>query len=167
MSSIASSTVCVAPTIAELIKGVMANMPDTLDTKKEIDEYFKNAMKEIMKAKKEAEPKAEPKKRKTKKDKEADETDADEAADADVKKPKKRKTKKDKEADETADADEKQQKPPKPPKPPKRPLTKYQEFFKENYPTIDKEIPNKEKCAKIAELWKIHKADLAEKAMDE
>ena len=153
MSSIASSTVCVAPTIAELIKGVMANMPDTLDTKKEIDEYFKNAMKEIMKAKKEAEPKAEPKKRKTKKDKEADETDADEAADADVKKPKKRKTKKDKEADETDE---------KPQKPPKRPLTKYQEFFKENYPKIDKEIPNKEKCAKIAELWKIHKAELAE-----
>ena len=40
-------------TMAILIKEVMANMPDTLDTKKEIDEYFKNAMKDIVKAKKE------------------------------------------------------------------------------------------------------------------
>lgn len=36
-----------ASSMAELIKGVMVNMPDTLDTKKEIEEYFKNAMKNI------------------------------------------------------------------------------------------------------------------------
>ena len=209
-SAASATTLYVAPpTMAELMKEAFENMPDTLDTKKEIEEYFKNAMKDIVKAKKEAEPK----KRKTKKDKEADETDeADEAVEA-VKKPKKRKTKKDKDADETDETDAAVKKPkkrktkkdkdtdtaetdeeekpkqpkkrktkkdndadtdetdeeekPKQPKQPKRPLTKYQEFFKENYPKIDKAIPNKERCSKVAELWKIHKAELAEKAMDE
>jgi hypothetical protein len=154
------------PTMAELMKEAFANMPDTLDTKKEIEEYFKNAMKDIVKAKKDAEPKPEPKKRKTKKTKDTDTDDKDEAVE-DVEKPKqpkKRKTKKTKdsdtdEKDEAVEADEVEK--------PKRPLTKYQEFFKENYPKIDKAIPNKERCSKIAELWKIHKAELAEKAMDE
>ena len=36
-----------ASSMAELMKGAMANMPDTLDTKKEIEEYFKNVMKNI------------------------------------------------------------------------------------------------------------------------
>ena len=36
-----------ATTFAMRIKEIMGNMPDTLNTKKEIDEYFKNAMKEI------------------------------------------------------------------------------------------------------------------------
>ena len=187
-SAASATTLYVAPpTMAELMKEAFENMPDTLDTKKEIEEYFKNAMKDIVKAKKEAEPKPEPKKPKTKKTKDADETDETDAA---VKKPKKRKTKKDKDTD-TAETDE-EEKPkqpkkrktkkdndadtdetdeeekPKQPKPePKRPLTKYQEFFKENYPKIDKAIPNKERCSKVAELWKIHKAELAEKAMDE
>ena len=191
-SAASATTLYVAPpTMAELMKEAFENMPDTLDTKKEIEEYFKNAMKDIVKAKKEAEPKPEPKKRKTKNDKDADETDeAVEAAEADeekpkqpkkrktkndkdtdtdetdaaVKKPKKRKTKKDKDTD-TDETDEEEK--PKQRKPPKRPLTKYQEFFKENYHKIDKAIPNKERCSKVAELWKIHKAELAEKAMDE
>jgi len=34
-------------TFAMRIKEIMGNMPDTLNTKKEIDEYFKNAMKDI------------------------------------------------------------------------------------------------------------------------
>jgi outer membrane biosynthesis protein TonB len=187
-ASVASATTLYVapPTMAELMKEAFENMPDTLDTKKEIEEYFKNAMKDIVKAKKEAEPKPEPKKPKTKKTKDADETDETDAA---VKKPKKRKTKKDKDTD-TAETDE-EEKPkqpkkrktkkdndadtdetdeeekPKQPKQPKRPLTKYQEFFKENYHKIDKAIPNKERCSKVAELWKIHKAELAEKAMDE
>ena len=186
-SAASATTLYVAPpTMAELMKEAFENMPDTLDTKKEIEEYFKNAMKDIVKAKKEAEPKPEPKKPKTKKTKDADETDETDAA---VKKPKKRKTKKDKDTD-TAETDE-EEKPkqpkkrktkkdndadtdetdeeekPKQPKQPKRPLTKYQEFFKENYPKIDKAIPNKERCSKVAELWKIHKAELADKAMDE
>ena len=190
-SAASATTLYVAPpTMAELMKEAFENMPDTLDTKKEIEEYFKNTMKDIVKAKKEAEPKPEPKKPKTKKTKDADETDETDAA---VKKPKKRKTKKDKDTD-TAETDEEEKpkqpkkrktkkdndadtdetdeeekpKQPKPePKQPKRPLTKYQEFFKENYPKIDKAIPNKERCSKVAELWKIHKAELAEKAMDE
>ena len=189
-SAASATTLYVAPpTMAELMKEAFENMPDTLDTKKEIEEYFKNAMKDIVKAKKEAEPKPEPKKPKTKKTKDADETDETDETDAAVKKPKKRKTKKDKDTD-TAETDE-EEKPkqpkkrktkkdndadtdetdeeekPKQPKQPKRPLTKYQEFFKENYPKIDKAIPNKERCSKVAELWKIHKAELAEKAMDE
>jgi outer membrane biosynthesis protein TonB len=192
-SAESATTLYVAPpTMAELMKEAFENMPDTLDTKKEIEEYFKNAMKDIVKAKKEAEPKPEPKKpekRKTKKTKDADETDESDETDVAVKKPKKRKTKKDKDADVTDEAaEEKPKQPkkrktkkdkdaetdesdaeekPKPPKQPKRPLTKYQEFFKENYHKIDKAIPNKERCSKVAELWKIHKAELAEKAMDE
>ena len=184
VSAASATTLYVAPpTMAELMKEAFENMPDTLDTKKGIEEYFKNAMKDIVKAKKEAEPKPEPKQPKTKKDKDADDTDdTDETdeTDATVKKPKKRKTKKDKETDET-DAAVKKPKKRKTKKDndadkdtdetdeeqPKRPLTKYQEFFKENYHKIDKAIPNKERCSKVAELWKIHKAELAEKAMDE
>ena len=49
------STSTVIPTMAVLIQEAMARMPDTLDTKKEIDEYFKNAMKEIVTRKKEDE----------------------------------------------------------------------------------------------------------------
>ena len=176
-SAASATTLYVAPpTMAELMKEAFENMPDTLDTKKEIEEYFKNAMKDIVKAKKEAEPKKpktkktkdadaadtdeeekpkQPKKRKTKKDKDTDAAETDE--EEKPKQPKKRKTKKDKDAD----TDEEQ------PKQPKRPLTKYQEFFKENYHKIDKSIPNKERCSKVAELWKIHKTELAEKAMDE
>jgi nucleolar protein 6 len=47
------------------IKEVMVNMPDNLDTKKEVDEYYKNAMKDIKEKNKEnkKEKKAEPKKR--------------------------------------------------------------------------------------------------------
>ena len=52
-------------TLAMRIKEVMVNMSDNLDTKKEIDEYYKNAMKDIKEKKKEdkKEKKAEPKKR--------------------------------------------------------------------------------------------------------
>jgi hypothetical protein len=47
------------------IKEVMVNMPDNLDTKKEVDEYYKNAMKDIKEKNKEdkKEKKVEPKKR--------------------------------------------------------------------------------------------------------
>ena len=52
-------------TLAMRIKEVMVNMPDILDTKKEIDEYYKNAMKDIKEKNKEdkKEKKALPKKR--------------------------------------------------------------------------------------------------------
>jgi hypothetical protein len=52
-------------TFAMRIKEVMVNMPDNLDTKKEVDEYYKNAMKDIKEKNKEdkKEKKVEPKKR--------------------------------------------------------------------------------------------------------
>ncbi len=52
-------------TFAMRIKEVIVNMPDNLDTKKEVDEYYKNAMKNIKEKNKEdkKEKKAEPKKR--------------------------------------------------------------------------------------------------------
>ena len=40
-------------TFAMRIKEIMVNMPDNLDTKKEIDEYYKNAMKDIKEKNKE------------------------------------------------------------------------------------------------------------------
>ena len=43
----------VAPTMAVLIHEAMTGIPDTFNTKKEIEEYFKNAMKEIVMKKKE------------------------------------------------------------------------------------------------------------------
>ena len=73
-------------TMAILIKEVMANMPDTLDTKKEIDEYFKNAMKDIVKEKKEQEAKAKKAKKEVK-----SEDEADEAVEAKPKKQRKKK----------------------------------------------------------------------------
>jgi hypothetical protein len=42
---------CEFITLAMRIKEVMANMPISLNTKKEIDEYFKNAMKNMKKEK--------------------------------------------------------------------------------------------------------------------
>jgi hypothetical protein len=36
-------------TISIKIKEIMANMPDTLNTKKEVDDYYKNAMAKVMK----------------------------------------------------------------------------------------------------------------------
>jgi len=40
-------------TFAMRVKEIMINMPDNLDTKKEIDEYYKNAMKDIKEKNKE------------------------------------------------------------------------------------------------------------------
>ena len=52
-------------TLAMRIKEIMVNMSDNLNTKKEIDEYYKNAMKDIKEKNKEDKKvkKAEPKKR--------------------------------------------------------------------------------------------------------
>lgn len=54
-----------ATTLAIRIKEIMANMPNSINTKKEIDEYYKNAMKDIKEKNKEdkKEKKALPKKR--------------------------------------------------------------------------------------------------------
>ena len=40
-------------TFAMRVKEIMVNMPDNLDTKKEVDEYYKNAMKDIKEKNKE------------------------------------------------------------------------------------------------------------------
>ena len=42
---------CEVITLAMRIKEIMSNMPISLNTKKEIDEYFKNAMKNMKKEK--------------------------------------------------------------------------------------------------------------------
>jgi hypothetical protein len=56
-----------ATTFAMRIKEIMGNMPDTLNTKKEIDEYFKNAMKDIKDSIKENKTQKAPAKKRTKK----------------------------------------------------------------------------------------------------
>ena len=64
MSATATSAATAATAFSLLIKQAIANMPDSLNTKKEIDEYYKVAMKEIndkMKEEKKALKKAEPK----------------------------------------------------------------------------------------------------------
>jgi len=48
-------------TMAVLAKEAMNNMPDTLNTKEELEEYFKTAMKEIITKKKKEENAAKPK----------------------------------------------------------------------------------------------------------
>jgi len=56
-----------ATTFAMRIKEIMGNMSDTLNTKKEIDEYFKNAMKDIKDSIKENKTQKAPAKKRTKK----------------------------------------------------------------------------------------------------
>jgi hypothetical protein len=77
--------------MAILIKEAMINMSDLLNTKKEIDEYFKIAIKEIAIKKKEEEKAAKPEKvKKPKKDKAIDSNDDEPKAKPEkVKKPKK------------------------------------------------------------------------------
>ena len=174
--------------MAIIIKEVMANMPDTLDTKKEIDEYFKNAMKDIVKAKKEQEAKAKKEKKEAK-----SEDEADEAVEA---KPKKQRKKKEvKSEDEEVEADEAVEAKPEKPSPRrfilqpkkkkakkeadeadeakpkevdedgneiKKPPTEYIIFKKEMGIKIKEMFPdlNYQKTVKrINDLWKIHKAE--------
>ena len=78
-----SSTVAYIAPMAVLFKEYIEKMPDTLNTKKEIDEYIKIGMKEIMemkKAKKDAEPKKRPTKKAKKEEAEAGEADAEKEA---------------------------------------------------------------------------------------
>uniref|UniRef100_A0A6C0L842 HMG box domain-containing protein n=1 Tax=viral metagenome TaxID=1070528 RepID=A0A6C0L842_9ZZZZ len=66
MSAPATSTVTVVPTIAVLLKEAMGNMPDSLNTKKEIEDYLKIMIKEIITKKKEEEKAAKPREKRTK-----------------------------------------------------------------------------------------------------
>jgi hypothetical protein len=132
---------------ALLIKEAIANMPDTLNTKKEIDEHYKKAMKEINDQIKE-EKKAN-KKTATKDPKEP-------KAPKDVKK----RTKKAKDVDEDGNEIVKV----------KKPLNNYQKFIQEQRPKVKEDYPDlsgEEIFTKIAELWKKHKEDIVENKNDE
>ena len=111
MSSMSSSATYIPPvaTMAIIFKEYIEKMPDTLNTKKEIDEYIKIGLKEIMeerKAKKEKEKDDEPKKRPTKKAKK-DDAKADADGDADAKAEEKAKKAAEKEAENAKKAEEK------------------------------------------------------------
>lgn len=121
-----------------LIKEVMAKMPDTLNTKKEIDEYYKKAMKEIND--------------KLKEEKKANTGKAPRKA-LGVKPAPKKRTKKAKEVDEDGNEIVKV----------KKPLNNYQKFIQEQRPKVKEDYPElsgEEIFTKIAEMWKKHKEDI-------
>ena len=153
------SVASVAPTMAVLMKEAIANMPDTFNTKKDIEEYFKIAMKEILMKRKEEEKANKPEKPKrvaTKKPKkEEEDTDSngeekDSNGEEKEEKPKKKvakKPKKEKELDEDGNEI-------------KKPPTEYIIFKKEMSIKIKDMFPdlNYQKTQKkINDLWKIHK----------
>ena len=119
------------------IKEVINNMSDTLDTKKEVDEYYKNAMKDIKEKNKEDKKEKNKEDKKEKKVKKAE--------------PKKR-TKKvevDDEGNEIVKV--------------KRPLNKYQKFIQDNRKKVKEENPDmsgEEIFTLIAEMWGKHKEDI-------
>ena len=131
-----SSAATVAPTMAVLAKEAMMNMPDLLNTKKEIEEYFKIAMKEIVMKKKEEEKAMKPKK------------------------PSKAAAKKlAKDEDVDSNEEEPKAKPVKAAKPPTKRKIFYDEMrikIQDNFPDLN---PQKTK-KKIDDLWKIHMDDL-------
>jgi hypothetical protein len=116
----------------------MANMPDTFNSKKEIDEYYKKAMKDLSE--------------KMKEDKKAlKEVKKQEVKDAKAA-PKKR-VKKEKELDEDGNEIVKV----------KKPLNNYQKFIQDQRPKVKEDYPElsgEEIFTKIAELWKKHKEDI-------
>ena len=120
-----------------LIKEAIANMPDTLNTKKEIDEYYKVAMKEISE--------------KLKEEKKANkETETKDKA---VPKKRTKKAAKPVEVDEDGNEIVKV----------KKPLNNYQKFIQEQRPKVKEDYPDlsgEEIFTKIAELWKQHKEDI-------
>jgi hypothetical protein len=123
-----------------LIKEVMAKMPDTFNTKKEIDEYYKKAMKEIND--------------KLKEEKKANNITGKAPRKAlGVKPAPKKRAKKAKEVDEDGNEIVKV----------KKPLNNYQKFIQEQRPKVKEDYPDmsgEEIFTKIAELWKIHKENM-------
>jgi hypothetical protein len=145
-SSAASDTAVAAVAVVDvvvmpfnpLIKEVMAKMPDTLNTKKEIDEYYKKAMKEIND--------------KLKEEKKANTGKAPRKA-LGVKPAPKKRVKKAKEVDEDGNEIVKV----------KKPLNNYQKFIQDQRPKVKEDYPElsgEEIFTKIAELWKKHKEDI-------
>jgi hypothetical protein len=139
-----SATVAVATAainVSLLIKEAMASMPDSLNTKKEIDEYYKKAMKDIND--------------KVKEEKKADKAAAKAADKAEPKKPKAPKERV-KKAAKPAEVDEDGNEIVKV----KKPLNKYQMFIQQQRPKVKEDYPElsgEEIFTKIAELWKQHK----------
>jgi hypothetical protein len=134
-SSASATAVAVMP-FNPLIKEVMAKMPDTFNTKKEIDEYYKKAMKEIND--------------KLKEEKKANNTGKAPRKALGVKPAPKKRAKKAKEVDEDGNEIVKV----------KKPLNNYQKFIQEQRPKVKEDYPEmsgEEIFTKIAELWKIHK----------
>ena len=133
------STSTVIPTMAVLIQEAMARMPDTLDTKKEIDEYFKNAMKEIAMRKKEDE----------KAKKAADKAVAKKPA---VKPAVKRGAKKEKEKEVDEEGNEIEVV--------KKPVSNYMKFTEGHRPKVKAVISGlspQNLFKEVAKLWKIYK----------
>jgi hypothetical protein len=132
-----------ANTYATLIKEIMAKMPDNLEDKKEVDLYYKNAMKEV-------------------KEKINEDKKVAKAAPAALAAPKKgNKRVKKVEYDDDGNEIVKE----------KKPLTKYLKFIQDNRQKIKDENPNlssKEYMVLLANLWNKHKEDTkVNKADDE
>ena len=130
-----------ALTMAVLMKEAIADMPDTLDTKKEVEEYFKTAMKVINEKKKEEE-----------KVKKATTKAAEKAA-----KPatKKRGEKKEKDVDEDGNEIVKE----------KKPLSRYMKFMEEHRPKVAANVSGltpQELFTEVAKLWKTYKEFLSD-----
>ena len=127
-----------ALTMAVLMKEAIANMPDTLDTKKEVEEYFKAAMKVVNEKKKEEE-----------KVKKAAAKAIEKAA-----KPatKKRGEKKEKEKEVDEDGNEVVKA--------KKPLSNYMKFMEEHRPKVAAIVSGltpQELFTEVAKLWKTYK----------
>jgi hypothetical protein len=151
-SSAASATAVAVVAVAvmpynPLIKEVMAKMPDTFNTKKEIDEYYKKAMKEIND--------------KLKEEKKANNITGKAPRKAlGVKPAPKKRAKKAKEVDEDGNEIVKV----------KKPLNNYQKFIQDQRPKVKEDYPElsgEEIFTKIAELWKKHKEDIKKSDEDE
>ena len=134
-------------TYSSLIKESIANMPDTLNTKKEIDEYYKNAIKEVKEKINEQIKVNNGGKapRKALGVKPAKEAKAAKAA------PKKRVKK----VEVDADGNEIEKV--------KKPLNAYQKFIQDNRPKVKEENPGltgEEYFTMLATMWNKHKEDM-------
>jgi len=146
MSSSADSAVVPVMSFNILVKEAMANMPDTFNTKKEIDEYYKKAMKEVND--------------KLKEEKKANKVGKAPRKALGVKPEPKKRVKKEKELDENGNEIVKV----------KKPLNNYQKFIQEQRPKVKEEYPElsgEEIFTKIAELWKIHKENMKSDTEDD
>jgi len=151
MSAIsANSSIPTIPTIAARVKELMAKMPDTLNTKKEIDEYYKDVVRKVKEAMNTG-GKA-PRKalgvKAPKAPKAAKEPKAPKAAKAAKAEPKKRVKKVDVDAD--GNEIEKVKKPP----------NAYQKFIQDNRPKVKEDNPTMtgvEIFTLLAQKWNEHK----------